>query len=75
LAAAKRGRKANVVKWYEAVLILYVSPLDVSHEGDDVGWKDVPGLEGFVVKHLFTDSLCCLLALVDFGSSGRDTVV
>jgi hypothetical protein len=75
LAAAKRGRKANVVKWYEAVLILYVSPLEVSCEGEAVGWGDVPGLERFVVKHLFTDSLCSLLTLVDLGSSGRDTVV
>ena len=37
--------------------------------------KDVPGLEGFVVEHLFTDSFGGLLTLVDLGSSGRDAVV
>lgn len=30
LAADRRGRKAKVVKWYEAVLILYVSALNLS---------------------------------------------
>jgi hypothetical protein len=30
VAAAKRGRKAKVVKWYDAVLIWYVCPLYVS---------------------------------------------
>jgi len=30
VAAASRGRKAKVVKWYDAVLILYVCPLNVS---------------------------------------------
>jgi len=29
-AADRRGTKAKVVKWYEAVLILYSSPLSVS---------------------------------------------
>lgn len=30
VAAARRGRKAKVVKWYDAVLIWYVCPLDIS---------------------------------------------